>query len=55
MKKIMLTIACLMFLTQPVLATKGKVRMAYVEWDCATASTMVAKASSTNTARTRMR
>ncbi len=45
MKKVILTIACLMFLTQPALASKGKVRMAYVEWDCATASTMVAKAA----------
>lgn len=26
-------------------ASKGKVRIAYVEWDCATASTMVAKAA----------
>ncbi|QQG64746.1 glycine betaine ABC transporter substrate-binding protein [Desulfobulbus oligotrophicus] len=46
MKKIFLVLAGLLLLmAQPVLAAKGKVRMAYVEWDCALASTMVAKAA----------
>jgi len=44
-KRILLTIACLMLLIQPAMAAKGKVRLAYVEWDCATASTTVAKAA----------
>lgn len=45
MKKILLTMICLMFLAVPAIASKGKVRIAYVEWDCATASTMTAKAA----------
>lgn len=45
MKKILLTLICLMFLAAPAMAAKGKVRIAYVEWDCATASTMTAKAA----------
>jgi len=45
MKKIMLTLVCLMLLAVPAMAAKGKVRIAYVEWDCATASTMTAKAA----------
>ena len=45
MKKILLTLACLMLIAVPALAGKGKVRIAYVEWDCATASTMTAKAA----------
>lgn len=43
MKKILLTLICLMFVAAPALASKGKVRIAYVEWDCATASTVTAK------------
>ena len=45
MKKTLLTLICLMFLAAPAMAAKGKVRIAYVEWDCATASTMTAKAA----------
>lgn len=45
MKKILLTLICLMFVAVPAIAAKGKVRIAYVEWDCATASTMTAKAA----------
>lgn len=45
MKKILLTLICLMFVAAPALAAKGKVRIAYVEWDCALASTMTAKAA----------
>ncbi len=45
MKKTLLTLICLMFLAVPAMAAKGKVRIAYVEWDCATASTMTAKAA----------
>ncbi|MBP9944220.1 MAG: glycine betaine ABC transporter substrate-binding protein [Desulfomicrobium sp.] len=45
MKKILLTLICLIFVAAPALAAKGKVRIAYVEWDCATASTMTAKAA----------
>ncbi|NLX17726.1 MAG: glycine betaine ABC transporter substrate-binding protein [Desulfobulbus sp.] len=45
MKRFFLTFLGLMLMVQPVLAAKGKVRMAYVEWDCALASTMVAKAA----------
>lgn len=45
MKKILLALICLMFLAAPSMAAKGKVRIAYVEWDCATASTMTAKAA----------
>ena len=45
MKKTLLTLICLMFLVAPAMAAKGKVRIAYVEWDCATASTMTAKAA----------
>lgn len=45
MKKTLLTLICLMFLAAPAMAATGKVRIAYVEWDCATASTMTAKAA----------
>lgn len=45
MKKTLLTLICLMFLAAPAMAAKDKVRIAYVEWDCATASTMTAKAA----------
>jgi len=45
MKKILIALICLMFLAAPAMAGKGKVRIAYVEWDCATASTMTAKAA----------
>lgn len=45
MKKILLTLVCLMLIAVPAMASKGKVRIAYVEWDCATASTMTAKAA----------
>jgi glycine betaine/proline transport system substrate-binding protein len=45
MKKTLLTLICLMILAVPAMAAKGKVRIAYVEWDCATASTMTAKAA----------
>lgn len=45
MKKILLALICLMFVAAPALAAKGKVRIAYVEWDCALASTMTAKAA----------
>lgn len=45
MKKNLLTLICLMFLAAPAMAAKDKVRIAYVEWDCATASTMTAKAA----------
>lgn len=45
MKKTLLTLICLIFLAAPSMAAKGKVRIAYVEWDCATASTMTAKAA----------
>ncbi len=45
MKKILLTLICLLFAAVPAMAAKGKIRIAYVEWDCATASTMTAKAA----------
>lgn len=45
MKRILLTLICLMLVAVPAMAAKGKVRIAYVEWDCATASTMTAKAA----------
>ncbi|NCC23651.1 MAG: glycine betaine ABC transporter substrate-binding protein [Deltaproteobacteria bacterium] len=48
MKRIaILLVGCLALtamIATPVLAGKGKVRLAYVEWDCATASTNLAKA-----------
>lgn len=45
MRKLFTMLVFLMLVAQPVLAAKGKVRMAYVEWDCATASTMTAAAA----------
>ncbi|NCD25982.1 MAG: glycine betaine ABC transporter substrate-binding protein, partial [Deltaproteobacteria bacterium] len=45
MKKLLIALLCLMFAAQTAFAGKGKVRLAYVEWDCATASTMTAKAA----------
>ena len=45
MNKILLPLVCLIFLVVSAMAAKGKVRIAYVEWDCATASTMTAKAA----------
>lgn len=45
MKKLLVILSFVLFLAQPALAAKGKVRIAYVEWDCATASTTVAQAA----------
>jgi glycine betaine/proline transport system substrate-binding protein len=45
MRKILLTLICLLLVAAPAVAAKGKVRIAYVEWDCATASTATAKAA----------
>ncbi|NLX17725.1 MAG: glycine betaine ABC transporter substrate-binding protein [Desulfobulbus sp.] len=45
MKKPLLIFLTLMFTTQTAFAAQGKVRIVYVEWDCATASTMVAQAA----------
>lgn len=45
MRKFLFLILCLMLASQTAFAAKGKVRIAYVEWDCATASTAVAKAA----------
>ncbi|NLY40697.1 MAG: glycine betaine ABC transporter substrate-binding protein [Desulfovibrionales bacterium] len=45
MKKVLFMLVVIMLVAQPVLAAQGKVRIAYVEWDCATASTSVAQAA----------
>ncbi|QQG64747.1 glycine betaine ABC transporter substrate-binding protein [Desulfobulbus oligotrophicus] len=45
MKKLLLVFLTLLFTTQMAFAAKGKVRIVYVEWDCALASTMVARAA----------
>jgi glycine betaine/proline transport system substrate-binding protein len=45
MRKVLITLVFLMLAAQPALAGKGKICMAYVEWDCATAGTMTAAAA----------